>query len=219
MAVEIERPEGSDYHPHQVVEEQYIEVSAHGDFELTQVIVENVDNGEYMLLFVHPTNLNQDPWPSDFIKAGATAEEFKTAIKGWFSSQNHLNCDITVTLERFDADGNNPDASEVYPVKAATPVQKHIYTIETLRLLTTKSASSVMISKQGTEADINYVAADDESNTVVRLSDSPLSGKFELECEDEKGRKSLSHAWNTNVATAVMQDWLWRSCFGIRDKV
>ena len=121
---------------------QYVEVSANGQFEQSQLVIEGVDEGFYKFVYIHPTNLDADPWVSDTISASASAADFKSSIKGWYSDT--FGSSISVTLEKFDSSGAQIDEGD-----DDTDWYKSIYTITMKRYITGKSLSSSMIIKSG----------------------------------------------------------------------
>jgi hypothetical protein len=80
VAVEIERDDDAPVHHHQMREIQYLEFSANGPFETSQLVIEGVDEGYYKLIFMHPTDLEATPFMTDVISASATASQFKSDI-------------------------------------------------------------------------------------------------------------------------------------------
>lgn len=100
VAVEIERDSDAEEHLHQMAEIQYLEFSANGHFERSQLLIDGVDEGYYKMIMMHPTDLEYTPYVSELISAVATADQFKSAIEGWYSEV--FGSSITVTLEQLD---------------------------------------------------------------------------------------------------------------------
>jgi hypothetical protein len=65
MSVGVEIYNVMEGHHHQMSEVQYIEFAANGDFEMTQIVIDNVDSGFFKLVFIHPTDLEEDPWATE----------------------------------------------------------------------------------------------------------------------------------------------------------
>jgi hypothetical protein len=148
VAVEIERAEDAPDHFHQMSEIQYLEFSANGAFERTQVVIEGVDEGTYKLVFLHPTDLEAEMYPTGQISASATADQFKTAVEGWYDQT--FGSAITVTLEQFDADGLSPEevvAEDGTVTKNETAAYKSIYNITLAKYIDGKSVSNIMVLK------------------------------------------------------------------------
>ena len=124
---------------------QYIEVSANGKFEQSQMVVEGVDEGFYKVVFMHPTNLDADPYLAETISASASAADFKSAIKGWYSDT--FGSTITVTLEKFDSSGYRINEGD-----DESDWVKSIYTITLDKYIEGKSLSSMMILASETSA-------------------------------------------------------------------
>lgn len=122
---------------------QYVEVSVNGEFEQSQMVIEGVDEGFYKAVYIHPTNLDADPWISDTIAANAPANDFKTSIEGWYSDT--FGSSISVTLEKFDSRGNEIDEGD-----DETNWFKSIYTITLNKYIEGKSLSSMMVIKSDT---------------------------------------------------------------------
>lgn len=234
-SVEIERDEDADEHHNQMSEVQYIEVAANGEYEQTKLVVEGVDSGSFKLVFFHPTSLDKDPWPTVDIPADATAAQVKAAIQNWYYTvpceglSNHACHQIgwryfdmhpnylEVTLEKFDIDGNPPEASDEYPYKEETEVYKHVYTIMPKRLRNGKYMSSVMVMKNpDTQANIQYILPAEEGG---RISNKPLSGAFIIDCIGTDGMVSNSWEYPAHSNINRISQWLQMSCFGLRDKI
>ena len=212
VAVEIERDDEAVEHHHQMTEVQYFEFFAGGAKERSQLVIDGIDDGTYMLVFMHPTNLDEDPWPTEKISASASADDLRNAIKAWYDA--HLGSDITVTLERLDADGNPPEASDVYPVKEETEVFTHVYTIEVDRFLDGRSVSNIVTMSTGTAGQLTYRMPDE-----VQLSGAPIDGKFALECTDARGQQSDSWEYDYRVSEWHLEHWLQYNCHGLLNKI
>jgi hypothetical protein len=219
VAVEIERDSDAEEHPSQMAEIQFIGFSANGHFEQSQLVVEGVDEGYYKMVFMHPTDLEYDPYVSEAIPADATAELFKESIQGWYS--DIFGSTITVTLEKYDSNGDlieeNEEEEEGEEAEEAVGYGdwvKSVYNITLDRYIEGKSTSNVMVVMVGSSATVNYVMPDD-----VQLSGAPLGGKFQVDCMNADGYTSSSWEFAYDISAWHLRHWLMMSCHGLRDKI
>lgn len=190
-------------------EVQYLEISANGPFEKSQLVIEGVDEGYYKLIFMHPTNLEELPFVTDVITANANAQQFKDAIQGWYSET--FGSSISVTLEKFDVDGLSPEADDT---KNETEWFRSVYNITMNRYINGKSVSNVMVMNAGALGNIQFVMPSE-----VQLSGAPLSGKFQIKCIDGEGYQSMSSEFDHDLSAWWVEHNLQWSCHGLRDKV
>lgn len=212
VAVEIERDSDAEDHPHQMAEIQYLEFSANGPFETSQLIVEGVDAGFYKLVFMHPTNLDSTPLVTNATSASATADEFKSEIEAWY--QDTFGSAITVTLEKFDSNGEPLDEDVELAEGETLDWYKSVYNITMNKYINGKSVSNVMVMKMGATGEITFNMPDN-----VQLSGAPLSGKFQIDCVNKDGYASASWEFDYDVSAWHLNHWLMMSCHGLRDKI
>lgn len=182
---------------------QYLEVRQEQVFERTQIEVDGVDAGQFKVVFMHPTTLKPNA-TKNYISMNATASELKSAVKDYY--QFVVNCDIDVTRTMFNADGNE--------TTNATEVVKSIYNITLTRLISGQSVSSIMTTKTGSTATVTVRAP-----SVVQQSSPPLTGRWRVQCKDERGYISLSDSIHVGAHPITIEQVIMRSCSKLNNKI
>jgi hypothetical protein len=209
VGVEIEQPEETaivDHH-HAMKEIQYVEAGvADPKFDTIRITVGNpAAGGKYYLNYQNPTNLTY--WTSSAIDVAATAAQMKSAVKGYYSGV--YSSDINVNLTMYAANGTN--------VSDAAEAETYVYHIVMRKLISTVSASNIILSKQ-TQASVTF-----ELPSTVEQSSAPLTGKFRITCPIYGNDVALEPMATVDIKLNEWYRWvmnrIFEKCPGTYDKL
>lgn len=167
---------------------QFLSVAPEQIYELTKVTIDNPDEGEYIINFQNPNDLQY--YQSSKIKANAGDWEFRNAIKSYY--QNNFGSKITVTREIYGTDG-----IEVEKVKDAVQI---VYTIQLNKLIEGTTMNGVIVTRDSTSAVVTVT-----NPSELQLSGPPLSGSFRIKCVDPDGNPSYSRDLSYDISAYYIE--------------
>jgi hypothetical protein len=112
---------------------------------------------------------------------GCSDVELQNNINFWY--EQTVGSIVTVTGERFDADGLSPMASDE---KEETIATKVVFTITAEKYFDGTSTREILILKEGSDATIT-INLPDSGVEGTQVSGAPLRGMFHIECVDADG--------------------------------
>jgi len=130
---------------------QYVEAKANGPFEVSTLTIDNVDSGDFKMVFFHQ---NGTPTATGKIPVKASAATLKSKIETWFSK--NLGTGVTVERWIYSANGTDLNGNETAqdPVTNATLWTKSVYNITLNEYISSKSTSNMMATVSGSSATV-----------------------------------------------------------------
>ena len=109
--------------------------------ETYTMTITNPDDGAYRITWMNPTTFKREV--SEECKANSSSSSLRNNIKDYYKSQG---VDIVVALAFYD------EAGEM--LESSTDAHQYVYTISVDRLISGTTATSMTVSKFGSESDI-----------------------------------------------------------------
>ena len=109
--------------------------------ETYTMTITNPDDGAYRITWMNPTTFKREV--SEECKANSSASSLRNNIRDYYKSQG---VDIVVALAFYD------EAGEM--LESSTDAYQYVYTISVDRLISGTTATSMTVSKFGSESDI-----------------------------------------------------------------
>lgn len=134
----------------------------------------------------------------------ATASEMRNAIKSYYNAAK--GSDITVTKTLYDA--NDTETTNL------TLGVKSLYNITLRKLITGPSVSNIMAMKSGSASLVTI-----NMPTDVQLSSTPLSGKFKIQCMDDRNYTSYSNSISVGADAGTVKYAIMWGCAKMNDKI
>lgn len=201
VSVEIESSTGAS-HPQVMKEIQDISVATDVQLEKTAVTVTNADGKLFILNYQNPVTLKS--WATKKINIGCSAGSFKNFVKGFY--WNTYRSDISVTKTSYDA------AGAVTAVGA--DMVKHYYEITLLKMIAAPSTANIQAIKVDTRSTIAVTLP-----INLQLSGTPISGKYHIQCINDKGEASTTREIKYNERLRTVQFIIQQDCHQVREAV
>lgn len=164
LSVEIEKADTKNHH-HTMKELVNLALGVEDIKETTRITIENPDDGEFRLVFTHPTTFEKTV--SGAMASDCSAGAMRQALYDFFARKSPSQSNISVVRKFLDA------AGAVTEVRA--DAKKYVYDVQLAKLVRSMSMATVQVLRAKGAAAITVELPD-----VVQLSSPPIGGHYKI---------------------------------------